>query len=328
MADKLVVMRDFKYRALATAPLLDWGWKLKDFRSEALRPIAERFWFSNLSGSTFARLPAWIALEATREQLWFDYATVKSGETIDPDLVKYHSAKITPEIEAEFNRLVVAHRQIEKDKWRQLLLEIGITYVEGQLKWSRASAQSFDTLFSMIILDSWSAFEFLVADLWVATLNEEDGILASRLELSDELQKPKGTTAETIKHNIKISYGSYCLETRRVSFQRLENIKRVYSATFGEDAKKLFDDVEGGYIHALYAFRNAFAHRAGEADSTFVEQVQRFPEFRGINVGDKLLLDGEQVKNMRDASIQLGRRLIQMADKVLTPETTNADDDC
>ena len=109
------------------------------------------------------------------------------------------------------------------------------------------------------------------------------------------------------------------METRRVSLQKLENIKRLYAATFGEDVKKLFDDVEGGYIHALYAFRNVLLHRAGEADSTFRDQVQRFPEFRGINVGDKLLPDGEQVKQMRDASVQLGRRLIQVADKVLTP---------
>jgi hypothetical protein len=289
---------------------------MQDFRSESLRPVAERFLFSNIRGSTFALMPAWIALEATREQLWFDHATIKAGETIDPDLSNYHSAKITPEMQAEFDRLVAEHRQIDTDKSRQLVREIGITYVEGQLRWSNATANSIDALFAMIILDSWAAFEFLASDLWVATMNEENGTLASRLELSGVLRNP---TWETTKYNIKTSYGSYCLETRRVSFQRIENIKRIYAATFGEDIRKLFDDVEGGYIYALYAFRNAFLHRGGDADQTFLEQVQRFPEFKETSVGNKLLPDGEQVKKMRDASVQLGRQLIQIADNVLAP---------
>jgi len=311
-------MRDFKYRDLATAELRDWGWELKDFRSEFLRPIAERFLFSNIRSTTFAIMPAWIAFEASREQLWFDHATIKCGETIDPDLTKYHSAKITPEIEAEFNRLVFEHREIDKEKWRELLREIGITYIEGQLARSKATASSIDALFCAIILDSWTAFECLVSDLWIATMNAEDGTLASRLESSGELTKPN-KTPETIKHNIKTSYGSYCVETRRVSFQRLENIKRLYTATFGKNTKRLFDDIGGGYIHALHAFRNVFLHQAGQADETFLEQVQRFPEFRGISTGDKLLPDGDQVTKMRDASVQLGRQLIQAADNVLSP---------
>jgi hypothetical protein len=313
-------MRDHKYRDLATGSVLEWGWDKKDFRSESLRLVAERFLYSNIRGSTFALMPAWIALQATREQLWFDHATIKAGETIDPNLSNYHSAKITPEMEAEFNRLVAEYRQIDKDKARRSLHDIGITYVEGQLRWSNATAISIDALFAMIILDSWAAFECLASDLWVVTMNEENGTLATRLELSGEIGHPnKAAISDTTKYNIKTLYGSYCLESRRVSFQRLENIKRVYAATFGEHVRKLFDDVENGYIHALHAFRNAFLHRAGEADQTFIDQIQRFSEFRGISVGDKLLPDGEQVKKMRDASVELSRRLIQIADNVLTP---------
>jgi len=312
-------MRDFKYRDLATAELRDWGWHLKDFRSESLRPIAERFLFNNIRSTTFATMPAWIAFEALREQLWFDHATVKCGGTLDPDLTQYHSSKITPEIEAEFNRLVFEHREIDKEKFRQLLREIGITYFEYQLAGEgKATASNIDALFCAIILDSWTAFEYLVSDLWTVTMNAEDGTLASRLESSGELAKPN-KTPETIKHNIKTSYGSYCVETRRVSFQKLENIKRLYAATFGKETRNLFDKIGDGYIHALHAFRNVFLHRAGEADEKFMEDVQRFPEFRGISVGDKLLPDGEQVKKMRDASVLLGRQLIQVADSVLSP---------
>src|SRR5260370_37469496 len=154
-------------------------------------------------------MPAWIALEATREQLWFDHATVKADEALDPDLSKYHCAKVTPEIAAEFDRLVAEHRRIDKDKWHQLLHDIGITYVEGQLKRSQGTSHGMDALFSTIILDSWTAFECLVSDLWVATLNQEDGTLASRLELSGELRSPnKGAKIDNVKHKIKTSYGS------------------------------------------------------------------------------------------------------------------------
>jgi hypothetical protein len=293
---------------------------MKDFRSEDLRPLAERFWFNNLRTATFALMPAWIALEATREQLWFDHAKTKAGETLDPDLIKLASQEISAPVAAEFDRLVKEYREISKEKWRELLETVGVEYVERRLYISQGMANNMDALFSTIILESWTAFECLISDLWIVTLDKEDGKLASRVELSGELRPPnKGATADTIKHNIKTSYGSYCLETRRVSFQKLENIKRIYAATFGDDVRKLFDEIKDGYIHALYAFRNAFLHRAGESDVTFRDQTQRFPEFRGISSGDKLLPDGEQVRKMRDASVELGRRLIQVADDVLTP---------
>ena len=160
-------------------------------------------------------------------------------------------------------------------------------------------------------MESWTAFECLVSDLWVTTLDKEDGTIASKLELSGELAKAKDTPTDKLKHNIKSAYGSFCLGTRRVSFQKLENIKRIYGATFGNKIKDLFDEVEGGYILALYAFRNVLLHRAAVADDGFIELAQRFPEFRAIKVGDKVEPDGEQVSKMRNASIQLGRALQQ-----------------
>ncbi len=319
-------MREYNYRALAEAPVPNWGWELKDFRSQALRPVAERFLFNNIRISTFALMPAWIALEAAREQLWFDHASIKAGVALDPDLSNYDSPKITPELRDEFNRLVFEHRGIDKEATRSFLRKIGVTYVEYQLSWSDATRSSIDALFHAIILDSWTAFECLSVDLWKLTLDNESGELAKRIEMSGELRRPhKDLKPQDVRHNPKTEFGSYCLETRRLTLQTLEDIQRIYTATFQTQIGKLFNDVEGGYIHALAAFRNALIHRAGEADRKFTEDVQRFPEFRGISNGDKLLPDGEQVKKMRDASMFLGRQLIQVADSVLTP--SDADDD-
>jgi hypothetical protein len=308
-------IRAFKYRTLAQGELPDWGWHLNDFRSVALRKLAERFLWNSIRTSTLVLMPAWIALEATREQLWFDHATIKSGGTIDPDLTAVASKDFEEPVEAEFNRLVREFRKTDPNILKRLIDEIGITWIERRVQSSQAITESLNAIFSTVILESWTAFECLVSDLWVTTLDKENGDIASRLEVSGILQKPDKEI--TPKHNIKAEYGSYCLETRRLSFQRLENIKDIYRATFGQNVSELFDKVQGGYIVALYAFRNVLVHKGGDADDPFIELVQRFPEFRGITAKTKLSPDGEQVKKMRDASVYLGRRLIEVADEVL-----------
>src|SRR5436305_12142489 len=80
------------YRALALGKIPDWGWDLKDFKSPCLYQVADTFNYHLVRTSTFALMPAWIALESIREQLWLDYLAVKDGRQLNPDLMAYVSS--------------------------------------------------------------------------------------------------------------------------------------------------------------------------------------------------------------------------------------------
>jgi len=124
-----------------------------------------------------------------------------------------------------------------------------------------------------------------------------------------------------VEHDPSTNYGSSLRELGRVSFQKLDYIKRFYTVAFDFDFDKMFSETEGGHITALSAFRNVLIHHAGRADKRFVKQVQPFEQLRGIKSSDKIFLDGELVKKLQQAARSLSLRLIQFVDDVLTPQS-------
>jgi hypothetical protein len=144
--------------------------------SDSLKPIMEAYRWSMQRTSNIFHLPAWIALEATREQLWLDHATVMAGGTINPDLKKHSSDTESPEIVTEFNRLVQKHREGSHEIHREFFYNIGIGFIERRLSDSEAVVEGLKSLYDSVILDSWSAFEILVRDLWVLVLDQSPAI--------------------------------------------------------------------------------------------------------------------------------------------------------
>ena len=115
----------WKYKELALGKIPDWGWELKDFQSVCLVDVADTFNWNLVRTSTFALMPAWIAFEAIREQLWVDHATVKSGRSINPKLSEFTDTTFSPEAEEEFRRLVMEYRALPTGTIRRLIDEIG-----------------------------------------------------------------------------------------------------------------------------------------------------------------------------------------------------------
>jgi hypothetical protein len=171
----------------------------------------------------------------------------------------------------------------------------------------------------------------MAADLWCVGVDNGPKELASRVMLSKELLRgddqitPK--TAHTIEHDVRTEPGSWLREVGRVSFQKIEYIRTYYAVAFENYVRKMFDEIGGGYIFALSAYRNALIHNAGKADKKFVKNVERFPELRSIRRDSILMLDGELVRKMRNAAIELGTSLILFVDSVLTPGAVNDADD-
>jgi hypothetical protein len=100
-------------------------------------------------------------------------------------------------------------------------------------------------------------------------------------------------------------------------FQKLERILELYKAALGPKADALFDNVEGGNIAVLYAFRNVFVHKRGKADRKFLDDIAAYPEFSSIKENDIVSVNGKEVRQMRDSAMTSGRELILLADAEL-----------
>lgn len=308
-------MRDFKYREAATAPIPHWGWKMTNFvESESLKPILEAFRWSMTRTSNFLHLPAWIALEATREQIFQDHSRVKCGGTINPDLRQHSSTIETPEMGEEFGRLARDFRNLSEDTIVDLFDDIGIAFIEHKLTNSRAVVEGLKAMYESVILDSWSAFEVLIRDLWVKVLDESQTI-ATKVYTSGVLRGAKKGIVATGDIS---KYGSLALELRQVSFQSYEDIETFYRAAFGEKPVDLFATVQDGYIRVLNAFRNVLMHNRGKLDLGFRNQIGKFTKFHvDMADGTEVPIDGTDVTKMRAAAMELGQELIQLADRAL-----------
>ena len=276
-----------QYKALALGKIPDWGWHLKDFKSKCLRGVAETFNWHLMRTSAFARLPAWVALEAVREQLWIDHATIKNGGSITSDLAEYVKAPLPKSVEVEFARLAKAYRSTDEEMAKALLEGIGMKFIENSIPASIHIRVGVEVIFESVVRESWTAFEDLSRELWRVVLDNDDGSVAGRV---GRISKP---------------------------FQSMGDIKKSYELAFGPTVIELFNQVETGYIHVLHAFRNVLVHRRGKADDKFRKQISNYPEFSAIKENDQIALNGEAVRKMRDSAMMLGRRLIELADAEL-----------
>lgn len=315
-------MDDFKYRAIAWTPLRNRGWNVKDFRSEFLRPVALAFLTNLTRTSRFALMPAHLALLAQRSQLWTDYIDQKLGRSIDPESKEYSPAISQEEIELA-GPLIERAQSLSDAEARELIDNLGIKYIEYSLRIDRDMQESMAAVLSMIILASWTAFESVASDLWVAAVDQGPKDIRNRVMLSKNWLTPDEQITPERIHEIEYDagrqIGSFLREVGKVSFQKLEYIRRFYSAAFGKEVNQLFEKIEGGYIFALSGFRNALVHNAGKADKRFVKAVARFEEFRSIKPKDTLVLDGEIVRKLHNSAIVLGWKLVEFVDNVLTP---------
>lgn len=290
---------------------------MKSFRSACLKDVAESFNWNLVRTSTFALMPAWIALEAVREQLWLDYAASKHRIPINPELTEYATDVLSDKKQAavaeDFSDLVESYRMLPEETMKRLIKDIGVNFIEHAIPTSKGIAVSVEIIFESIVRESWTAFEDLLRELWVVLLNNDDGTLANRVARA--IEKPRKKIIPT--YNLKTHPGSFHVETKQVVFQTFKDIERFYRALFGPSGMALFDTVEAGYIRVLYAFRNVLVHRRGKADLTFKDQVANYPEFNKIKLDEQIALDGNITRKMRDAAMVLGRKLIELADEEL-----------
>jgi hypothetical protein len=242
---------------------------------------------------------------------------------LNPKLTKTEQANVFEEFKKQFRTFA----NFTSDQRSQIVADWGVGFVEALMNDTPAMEKAMEALLFSVLIASWSAFETLVGDLWVAAIDFGPKELQNRLLLaSNKWQKPDdaigAATLGDIEHSPKKHFGSVLKAARKVSFQKLQYVIRYYDIAFATDTEALFKDTENGHIYALAALRHIFVHNAGKPDATFFKQIHQakgLDDLKKATKGKSIHLDGELVNNLRHAAMMLGSRLIHFVDDVLTP---------
>jgi hypothetical protein len=187
---------------------------------------------------------------------------------------------------------------------------------------------SITAILSSVLLGSWTAFEVLAGDLWVAALNDRPRLGFAALDAdksdsdSDEEKERKDKVKFTLPVKLLRKY-KYDLKTRMGSvlrkkwdFARRVEAKEAYLKTFRKPSDKhvlesIFDDQK---LIWMAAIRNSIVHDGAIADHEFTCQIKRHPQLRTVKEGESIPLRGSLVREFIDAASQRGLELIKFVD--------------
>jgi hypothetical protein len=209
----------------------------------------------------------------------------------------------------------------------------------------------FQGWLASLLTGTWTAFEAMAGDLWVATLNAHPESLA-RLSGKPEkrisemagakVEKSKGGSEEGEEDGEKVlslnrihdvTRGDYNLSSRmgevlkgRYNFSRLSVIRQAYSQAFDPKkvARGVVDSIDAALadkaLDALSAVRNMIVHRGSVADAEYVEKSKRLPTAPKLALKEQLKLDGEVVKSLIEPVVACSLNLIGTIDEWLHAE--------
>jgi hypothetical protein len=312
-----------KFRWLVFRPAKREGFvqDLATVRSEQLQGIVNAFVSNTGRAHALALAFAEIACTVRRDQWCMDRARLK----IESDMQSpFCDTPVSEALQNEFHAQRAIWEKDSPESRSSLIGHFGVRYVQELVQSNPRMDVSMDALMSSVIIESWIAFESMVADLWVTAVDSGPAILRKRVLLKTIKAGNAGdpvvdfTSADDIEHDPARKLGSALRQARKVSFQKLSLIVRNYEIAFTSRVKTIFEQ-ENGYIATLAAYRNALIHNAGKADSTFRNQIKGFKEFEGLGLNQKLILDGELVHTLRHVAAAVGAKLIHYVDDVLTP---------
>jgi len=71
----------------------------------------------------------------------------------------------------EFRKLSRQFTKLSPATHTEMIRKAGVEYVERLVKVSHGMHQSMEAIMSSVVLESWTAFEILASDLWVAAVD-------------------------------------------------------------------------------------------------------------------------------------------------------------
>lgn len=124
-------------------------------------------------------------------------------------------------------------------------------------------------------------------------------------------------------YNLSDKMGTLLIEAGRVQFTSLEAIREAYSLAFSENGRRARTDkidttLAAKELDALSAVRNLIVHKAGKADSMYLDDRKSAPSAPKLEENEKLQLDGEVCQSLIMPVLKLSVDLINAVDIWLT----------
>jgi hypothetical protein len=167
----------------------------------------------------------------------------------------------------------------------------------------------FISMLGSQVVSIWTAFNALTTDLWITTVNEHPELLDKLGRLQLRLRTLKEHRYNTAGHMGDILSGKMRLD----SFSRT---KQAYERTFQDDPS-IPQILKNDNLKEVCLVRTTLVHDAGIATPGFHRQAKRFSDWKDVQIGAILPLDGQKVKRMADIAIVAGNQLLLAIDEWL-----------
>lgn len=205
----------------------------------------------------------------------------------------------------------------------------------------------FSGICSSEIVDAWTMFETLSADLWVSAVNAIPDPLAhclgdgarikTTMSDSDQSNTPKKLASEKFSieelsklcggtFDLSVSMGDVMRDTECVRFIKLRGIREAYSSAFVAkhpktgaiypDTTDIDNALAATALDELAIVRNLIVHSAGNADRKYRDVDRpRFASLPELKVGEKFPLDAHSVKRLIEPVVESSVKLMNGVDK-------------
>jgi hypothetical protein len=240
-----------------------------------------------------------------------------------------------PEILAEANKLTAKslakyrdHPEYEDLVWNGVNEDIKVLGVHAD-SWLGGG---IETVLSAIVVATWTAFETLAADLWIACVNRHPRLALESLGAGIEDGDDEHTITEKLSKECKITAkqlidSGFNLRDKMGDvlesdwkFTRSDQSREAWTRIFGgrkAELKKLFDDKNLRWLRSL---RNSIVHYGGRAKYKFKNDVGDHHYLKTVLDGELYVLDGQLVSSLINPSISLGADLITFAEQRMLEE--------
>ncbi|HEY4311925.1 MAG TPA: hypothetical protein VGN12_20930 [Pirellulales bacterium] len=307
-------------------------------RNVSLRPVAEAFERNVNRLRTMAKFPGRVSLASGIAGIAF-FQLIKSLSKV-PGLIEAVSTNPnTPETNAILQS-ALQERLENVGTFRELLdflpiqesvdkATVGFESMHPQISAmisqfsTSAISDALHALLAAQIIGSWTAFETLVGDLWIVAVNECPRELVKRMAPSGKEEASKWLPFRLLmKHHFDLrrTMGNVLVESRKVSFKTLDDIRSAYRSIFRGDA--VMGAIDNRGLDILHAVRNALVHRSGFVDDAFKERMKGFDSWGEMQVGAEIELSGAIAADLTGASITSATTMMTEVDNWIT---TNPD---
>jgi len=158
---------------------------------------------------------------------------------------------------------------------------------------------------------SYAAFETLAADVWIAAVNRDFSLAKNWIDKNSERQIPTSVLAGN-NFNVSSLMGTILHDTKKVSFESLNDIRNQYFQTFKGELEGAFEPSDD--LVKAEKTRHLFAHRGGLIDQKFKTQMSKYPEYADAVVGERLRLTGPVTGAHVNACAKCGVALLKQVD--------------